>query len=109
MAGPAGVSEGCSMYTVIDRRKVNQDRLDETTRRAETEFFPKVQAAAGFVGFYLVADGDLFTGIFVWEDQAKADAFDGTYKGWTKVLEEMGHRLESDNRGETVIQLEPQK
>jgi hypothetical protein len=109
MAGPAGVNERCTVYTIIDRRNVNQARLDETTRRAETEFFPKVQAAEGFVGFYLVADGDLFTAIFVWEDQAKADAFDATYKGWAKVLEEMGHRLESDNRGETVIQLEPQK
>lgn len=109
MAGPANVSEGCTVYTIIDRRHVNQGRLDETTRRAETEFFPKLQEAAGFVGFYLVADGDLFTGIIVWEDQAKADAFDATYKGWTTALEEMGHRLESDNRGETVIQLEPQK
>ncbi len=98
------------MYTIIDRRQVNQDRLDETTRRAETEFFPKVQTAEGFVGFYLVADGDLFTAIFVWEDQAKADAFEATtYKGWTAVLDEMGHRLESDNRGETIIQLEPKQ
>jgi hypothetical protein len=97
------------VYTIIDRRKVNQARLDETTRRAETEFFPKVQAAEGFVGFYLVADGDLFTAIFVWQDQAKADAFDSSYKAWVQVLEEMGHSLESDNRGETVIQLEPQK
>ena len=109
MAGPAGASEGCAVYTIIDRRRVNQARLDETTRRAQTEFFPKVQAAAGFVGFYLVADDDLYTAIFVWEDQAKADAFDATYKGWTKVLDEMGHTLESDNRGETVIQLESQR
>ena len=109
MAGSAGVSEGCIVYTIIDRRHVNQASLDETTRRAETEFFPKAQAAEGFAGFYLVADGDLFTGIFVWEDQAKADAFDATYQAWVKVLEEMGHRLESDNRGEIVIQLEPQK
>jgi hypothetical protein len=97
------------VYTIIDRRHVDQARLEETTRRAETEFFPKAQAADGFVGFYLVADGDLFTGIFVWEDQAKADAFDATYKAWTVVLDEMGHRLESDNRGETVVQLEPLK
>ncbi|MCU1502153.1 MAG: hypothetical protein JWM12_1507 [Ilumatobacteraceae bacterium] len=97
------------MYTIIDRRNVNQARLDETTRRAQTEFFPKVQAAEGFVGFSLVADGDLFTAIFVWEDQSKAEAFDASYADWTKVLEEMGHKLETDNRGETVIQLEPQK
>jgi len=97
------------VYTIIDRRKVNEARLDETTRRAETEFFPSVQAADGFVGFSLVADSDLFTAIVVWEDKAKADAFDATYEGWTKVLDEMGHRLESDNRGETLIQLEPHK
>jgi hypothetical protein len=97
------------VYTIIDRRNVNQARLEETTRRAQSEFFPKAQQADGFVGFYLVADGDLFTGIFVWEDQAKADAFDATYRAWTKVLEELGHTLESDNRGETVIQLEPSR
>jgi hypothetical protein len=102
------MSGGRSVYTIIDRRNVDQGRLDETTRRTQTEFFPKLQAAQGFVGFYLVADGDLFTGIIVWEDQAAADAFDPTYKGWTKVLEELGHSPESDNRGETVIQLEPQ-
>jgi hypothetical protein len=96
------------VYTIIDRRSVNRARLDETTQRAEIEFFPKLQAAEGFVRFYLVADGDLFTAIFVWEDQAKADAFDVTYKGWTKVLDEMGHRLGSDNRGETIFQLGPQ-
>jgi quinol monooxygenase YgiN len=109
MAGPAGASEGWTVYTIIDRRRVDQARLDETTRLAEVEFFPKVQAADGFAGFYLVADGDLFTAIFVWEDQAKADAFDATYRDWCKKLEELGHVPESDNRGEIVIQLEPQK
>jgi hypothetical protein len=97
------------VYTIIDRRNVNQARLEETTRRAQTEFFPKIQEADGFVGFYLVADGDLNTAIFVWEDQSKAEAFEATYGEWTKVLDEMGHKLETDNRGETVIQLEPQK
>ena len=45
------------MYTLIDRRKVNLARLEETTVLAQVEFFPKLQAADGFVGFYLVAAG----------------------------------------------------
>ena len=60
------------MYTLIDRRKINQARLDETTELAGVEFFPKLQAADGFIGFYLVADGDLFTGIIVWNTSPAA-------------------------------------
>jgi hypothetical protein len=96
------------VYTLIDRRKVNLARLDETTALAQVEFFPKLQAADGFGGFYLVASGDTFTAIFVWADQAKAEAFDGTYRAWTNKLEEFGHRLETEDQGETVIALEPQ-
>ena len=96
------------MYTIIDRRTVNQARLDETVALAQGEFFPTLQAANGFVGFYLVADGDLFTAIHVWEDKATSDAFDATYRAWTKKLDEMGHKLETENQGDTVIALEAQ-
>jgi hypothetical protein len=106
--GGACRRKGTTMYTSIDRRQVDLSRLDETTKRAQTEFFPAVQAAAGFIGFYLVADEDLFTGIFVWEDKAHADAFDPTMRAWEAVLEEMGHHVVTQNRGETVIALEPQ-
>ena len=96
------------MYTLIDRRKVNLARLDETTALAQVEFFPKLQAADGFVGFYLVAAGDIVTAIIVWETQAKADGFDATYRAWTKKIDEFGHTLETEDQGETVIALEPQ-
>jgi hypothetical protein len=96
------------VYTLIDRRKVNHARLDETTELGGVEFFPKLQAADGFIGFYLVADGDLFTAIIVWNDRASAEAFDGTYRAWTKKLEEFGHKPETENQGETVIALEAQ-
>jgi len=96
------------VYTLIDRRKINRARLDETTELARVESFPKLKAADGFIGFYLVADGDLFTGIIVWNDKASAEAFDGTYRSWARKLEEFGHQPETENQGETVIALEPQ-
>jgi quinol monooxygenase YgiN len=94
------------MYTVIDRRGVDLARLDETTKRAQVEYFPDLQAAAGFIGFYLVADEDLFTAIFVWDDKAHADAFEPTMRAWETALEEMGHKGVTQNQGETVVALE---
>ena len=96
------------MYTITERRTVNLERLEETTERARSEYFPKLQAAPGFVGFYLVADdkGNIFTAINVWESKAHAEAFDATMSSWLKVLEEYGHHQESVNRGETVVELQ---
>jgi heme-degrading monooxygenase HmoA len=99
------------VYTIIDRRTINQERLPETTERAEREYFPKLQAAPGFSGFYLVADegSDLFVGITVWESKSAADAFEASMSGWLQVLEELGHNGQTANRGEAVIELQPQR
>jgi len=40
------------MYTWIERRKVNIERLPETMQRAQSDFFPKLQQAHGFSSFY---------------------------------------------------------
>jgi hypothetical protein len=100
------------MYTTVERRKINRERLQETVQRAQVEFFPKLQRAAGFVGFYLVTDEDnnINTAIVVWDDKTQADAFYSQGgESWLQTLEALGHTLQSDNRGETVIQLTPQK
>jgi heme-degrading monooxygenase HmoA len=99
------------VYTTVERRKINRARLQETVQRAQGEFFPKLQRAPGFIGFYLVADeeNDINTAIVVWEGKAQAEAFYEQEKGWMQTLEELGHTLQSDNRGETMIQIEPQK
>src|SRR3954452_7108976 len=70
-------AERISVYTVIDRRMTNIDRLPETMERAERDYFPKLRSAPGFVGFHLIADegGELFVAVNVWEDKASADAF----------------------------------
>jgi hypothetical protein len=96
------------MYTVVERRKVNVERLQETTQRAQSEFFPRLQAAPGFIGFYLVADeaNGINTAVIVWESKAQADAFEAENSRWLRTLEELGHTLQSDNRGETVITVE---
>ena len=99
------------MYTTVERRRINRERLQETVKRAEVEFFPKLQRAPGFIGFYLVNDeaNAINTAIIVWEDKAQADTFDSVSTGWLQALDDLGHSLQSDNRGETVIQLQPQK
>ncbi len=99
------------MYTIVERRKMNRERLQETMQRAQGEFFPKLQRAPGFVGFYLVNDeaNGINTAIVVWEDKARADAFKTEGAGWLRALDELGHTVQSTDAGETVIQIMPQQ
>jgi heme-degrading monooxygenase HmoA len=99
------------MHTVVERRQVNLERLQETMQRGEREFFPALRAAPGFVGFYLVADeaNHVNTAVVVWESKAQADTFQAEYGAWLQTLDELGHTLLSDNRGETVVSLEPER
>jgi heme-degrading monooxygenase HmoA len=99
------------MYTTVERRTINRETLDATVKLAQTEFFPHLQRAPGFIGFYLVADEDnaINTAIIVWQDKAQADAFEAQQQSWLRRLDEFGHTLQSDNHGETVIELQPQQ
>jgi len=99
------------MYTMIERRKANQARAQETGQQAQRDFLPKLQQASGFVGFYLVEDKEdgVNTAIIVWESKAQADAFQPEADSWTRTLDAHGHRLETSNRGETIIQVTPQQ
>lgn len=99
------------MYTMVERRKTNPARLQETVERAHAEYFPKLQRAPGFVGFYLVADeaNAINTAVLVWESKAHAGAFMPEVERWMQVLDEHGHAIQSDNRGETVITIESQQ
>lgn len=95
------------MYTVIERRKMNAARGQETMRRAQAEFFPKLRQAPGFVGFYLVADeaNGTNTAVIVWEDRASAAAFEAQAAPWLRALDELGHAVQSTDQGETVVQV----
>ena len=97
------------MYTIIDRRTTNIDRLPETGERAERDYFPKLQAAPGFAGFHLIADerSDLYVGVTMWEDKSYADAFEATMSDWLQVLEGLGHNGQTEDRGNTVVELQP--
>ena len=99
------------MYTIVIRRRVNSDRQQETLERARNEFFPKVQSAPGFIGFYLVRDeGEgVNCAVSVWQDKASADAFWPEAQKWQNTLDQMGNTLESMNRGETLVSVEPQR
>ena len=99
------------MYTIVERRTTNRESLQETGERAQSEFFPHLQQAPGFIGFYLVADeaNSINSAILVWESKAHWDAFEDVYSSWMQVLDQFGHTVQSDNRGETVITIEPQR
>jgi len=102
------------MYTEIERRTINQATIQETIERAQKEFFPKIQQAPGLIGFYLVSDEEnsINTAVIVWESKAHADAFEEAEKAdgnWRQTLDQLGHIVKSDNRGETVITIEPQR
>jgi len=99
------------MYTIIDRRKVNRARVHETARAAQGGPTARLSAASGFVGMYLVEDTEegVNTQIVVWESKAHADAFQHDADGWNRTLDAHDHRLESANRGETVLSIEPEK
>ena len=96
------------MNTWVERRQTNPARLQETIERANAEYFPKLKSAAGFVGFYLVAEepSNIYTAIVVWASKAQGDAFLPELNRWMQVLDEYGHTVLSDNRGETVFQLQ---
>ena len=98
------------MYAIVDRRKGNPERGEETFQRAQSEFFPGLQKAAGFTGFYLVNDeiNGLDSAIFVWESKEHADAFERAYSDWMHTMDERGHIAQSEDRGETFA-LEPQR
>jgi hypothetical protein len=98
------------MFSLVERRTVNPATIEETIQRGQSEFFPLLLAAPGFVSFSLVADvpNATNTAIIVWETQAQAEAFDAQNRNWMEALEGLGHPLLSLNRGETVITIEPE-
>ncbi len=99
------------MYTTIVRRTFDPARTQETRERAQREFFPAMQQAPGLVGFYLVADNEqgVNTAIMVWENKESADAFWPQVEAWSRTLDSLGNRMETTNRGETVIEITPQQ
>jgi heme-degrading monooxygenase HmoA len=97
------------MYTMVLRRRPSPNRQQEMLERAQKEFFPKLQAAPGFGGFYLVRDegSGVTVAIVVWESKEQADAFRADGDAWQRALDEMGSTLESRNEGETIVTIPP--
>ncbi len=96
------------MYAIVNRRRINPDRAQETRERAASEFMPKLQRAPGFVSFTLVQGEDgVNTAVIVWEDKAHADAFRAERETWTRALDEMGHRVETHEEGEVLQHVTP--
>ena len=97
------------MYAQITRRTPDRARQQAIRERAAREFFPKLQQAPGFVAFYLVAGEDgQNTAIVLWEDRARAEAFQGQQQAWSDTLEEMGSRRDSGTAGEVTTHVTPQ-
>ncbi len=97
------------MYAMVTRRRPAPGRQEEVQRRADTELWPKLRQAPGFVAAYVVAGADgLTTGIALWEDRAHAEAFRSTAQAWGAAMEELGGSLESGTEGEVVAAITPE-
>jgi heme-degrading monooxygenase HmoA len=97
------------MYTVVERRKTNFDKIEETAKRAADEFFPALQASDGFVGFYVVNDEEQgeHVVIMVWNTKEQSEKFLATQDAWLKVPDSLGQKLLNMNKGDTLIDLGP--
>ncbi len=96
------------MYATIEHRKVNLDRVQETVQQGASDFFPKLEHAPGFLGFYVVAqENGSNAAIALWENRAQAEDFRAEAASWLQTLEEHGHRLESDHGGEVIAHITP--
>jgi heme-degrading monooxygenase HmoA len=96
------------MYATINRRTPNPARQQETLQAGAREFFPALEQAPGFVGFYLVAGEDgVNTATVLWQDRAHAEAFQTRSQQWGATLDDFGHRQESRTAGEVIHQVMP--
>lgn len=96
------------MYGVAMRRTMNQERAAVTMQRGETEFFPKLRQAPGFVSFTLVRGEDgVFASLILFESKAQFEAFQPQADAWMKTLDTLGHRLEARTAGEVIQHLAP--
>jgi hypothetical protein len=98
------------MYAVVIRRKADPALRGQALARAQSEYFPDLQQAPGFVALYLVAGDDGTTNaINIWESRAQAEAFQGTMDAWGNTLTELGITEDSRVAGEVIHQLSAQK
>ncbi len=98
------------MYAMVTRRRPAPGRQEEVRRRADTELWPKLRQAPGFVAAYVVAGADgLTTGISLFEDRAHAEAFRPTAQAWGAAMDELGGSLESGTEGEVVAAITPER
>lgn len=96
------------MYAIVNRRKINADRAQETRERSTRDFMPTLKQAPGFVSFTLVQGEDgINTAVILVQDKAHADAFREEAMTWTRTLDELGHRVETHGEGEVVQHVTP--
>ena len=43
----------------------------------------------------------------MWEDKSFADAFEATMSDWLQALEGLGHNGQTEDRGNTIVELRP--
>jgi heme-degrading monooxygenase HmoA len=91
------------MHAVVTRRTMNAARQQETMERARSELVPKLQQAPGFKSLTVIQGEDgIVTVAVLFESKAQAQAFQGDAAGWARTLDELGHRLESQNAGDSA-------
>jgi hypothetical protein len=93
---------------MVTRRTQSAARQQEPMERARSELVPKLQQAPGFKALTVIQGEDgMVTVAVLFEGKTQAQAFQGDSAGWVRTLDELGHRLESQNAGEVVQHVTP--
>jgi hypothetical protein len=74
------------VYTVIRRYQgVDQARIPESVERARAELAPRLKSTRGFVGYYLIGDGNTVASISVFEDRESAEESTRAVAQWVRA------------------------
>ena len=97
------------MYAIVERRRSNVARIEETAELVTHTFIPLLRQAPGFVSFtVIVGDDGINIATAIWDSKGQADAYQRQEQAWLDTLEEHGHHLESRSGGEVIFQIMPQ-
>jgi len=91
------------MYATYVMREVQPALRSGIHAKAAKEFWPLLQKAPGFRGFFLVeGPGQQTLGIAFWESQEDAEAFRATLDAWQSTLDSLGSTMIGRGSGDVI-------
>jgi hypothetical protein len=97
------------MYTTVRRYTIGSGTAAELAKRIEEGFVPKIKAAGGFQGYYVVDGGDaVIATISVFEERSGIEESDRLAADWVKEnLAEFELSAPETTEGELLISAMP--